>query len=62
MMTLDLTLLFIMDATSVLVATVTMLTMGLLVGLQQDATIDGADPNRLDWLGYSLRPFLLRLS
>ena len=61
-MTLSLALMAVLDAAIVLIATVTMLTVGLLVGVRQDATIDGDDPNCLDWLGKSLRPFLLRLS
>ena len=62
MMTLGLALMAIMDAASILIATVTMLTVGLLVGVRQYATVDVVDPNLLDWLGKSLRPFLLRLS
>ena len=61
MMTLDLALMAVLDAASVLIATVTMLTVILLVGVRQEVKIDGADPNRLDWLGKSLRPFVLYL-
>ena len=61
MTTLDLALVAVLDAASVLIATVTMLTVILLVGVRQEVKIDGADPNRLDWLGKSLRPFVLYL-
>ena len=61
MMTLDLALMAVLDAASVLIATVTMLTVILLVGVRQEVKIDGANPNRLDWLGKSLRPFVLYL-
>ena len=61
MMTLVLALMAVLDVSSVLIATMTMLTGEFIVGLRQDVTIDGANPNRLDWLGKSLRPFLLRL-
>ena len=40
----------VLDAASVLIATVTMLTVVLLVGVWQNATIDRAYMNRLDWL------------
>ena len=62
MITLGLALMAVLEAASVLIATVTMLTVGFLVGVRQDATIDGAYPNRLERLGNSMRPFLLRLS
>ena len=61
MTTLVLAPMAVLDASSVLIATVTMLTGELLVGVRPDVTIDGADPNRLDWLGKSLRPFVLHL-
>ena len=61
MITLGLALMAVMDAASVLIATVTMLTGEFLVGVRQDVTIDGANPNRLYWLGKSLRPFVLHL-
>ena len=51
----------ILDAASVLITTMTMLTVEFLVGLRQDVTIDRADPNRLDWLGKYLRPSVLHL-
>ena len=60
-MALGLALMAVLDAASVLIATTTMLTVGLLVGVRHDATIDGADTNRLEWLCKSLRPFVLRL-
>ena len=49
----------VLDAMSVLIATVTMLIMKLLVGIRQDVTIYGADTSCLDWLGNYLRPFVL---
>ena len=51
----------VMDTASVLIAIVTMLTVKLLVGVRQYVTVDGANPNRLDWLGKSLRRFVLHL-
>ena len=61
MMTLGLALMAVLDAASVLIATVTMLTVELLVRVHQEIKIDRADTNRLDWLGKSLRPFVLHL-
>ena len=61
-MTLGLALMAVLDAASLLIATLTILTVGFLVGVRQEAAIDGDDPNCLDWLGKSLRPFVLRLS
>ena len=61
MMTLGLALMAFLGAARVMIATVTILTVKFLVGVRQDGTIDGANTNRLDWLGKSLRPFLLRL-
>ena len=61
MMTLVLALMDVLEAASVMIAAVTMLTGELLVGIRQDVTIDGANPNRLDWLGKSLRPFVSHL-
>ena len=61
MTTLDLALVAVLDAASILIATVTMLTVILLVGVRQEVKIDGADSNCLDWLGKSLRPFVLYL-
>ena len=45
MMTLGLALMAVLDAVSALIDTVTMLTVEFLVGVRQDVTIDGADPN-----------------
>ena len=61
MMTLGVALVVILEAVSVIIATVTMLTMEFLVGVRKDVTIDGADPNRLDWLVKYLRPSVLHL-
>ena len=61
MMTICLAMMAVMDTASVLIAIVTMLTVKLLVGVRQYVTVDGANPNRLDWLGKSLRRFVLHL-
>ena len=61
MMTLGLTLMAKLDAASVLITTVTMITVELLVGGCQDVSIDVTKTNRLDLLGKYLRPFVLHL-
>ena len=61
MMTLVLALMAVLDASSVLIDTVTMITVKFLVGVLQDVKIDGDDTNRLDWLGKSMRSFVLHI-
>ena len=61
MMKLGFSLMAILDAASVLITTVTILTGELLVGVRQEVTIERSNTNSFDWLGKSLRLFVFYL-